>query len=360
MAKEEKFAVILAGGGGTRLWPLSRKKTPKQLLKLLDGKTLLRETFERINGFYPLRSIHVITSAELLKGVVRELPELPKNNILIEPYPKGTAAAAGLAALYIARKNKEGIISVFASDHVIKDKMGFLNTLSLSTKEAAKGNYIVTIGIKPKSAATGLGYIRVGGSVSKGKSRLAQQVMKFTEKPSSELARKYITSGQYYWNANINSYKASTILSSIKKYFPELFEVLQLVDRKESKNKILSLWRKLPPKPIDTAILEKASNVLMVTGDFDWWDVGDWDTLYSLLSKSKGQNVVIGEDFDHIDLGSRGCLLHGDKGLVATIGLENLIIVKADDVIFVAPSSQSSEVKTVVAKLIKKRKNRFL
>ena len=360
MAKKNRFAVILAGGGGTRLWPLSRKKKPKQFLKLFDNKTLLRHTLERVGRAFSQDQIYVVTSSDLENEVKKETGSIPDQNILIEPQPKNTAAAIGLAAVRLSKIDKRAVFSTFAADHYIEDERKFIDTLMGSQEAAASGDYIVTIGIKPTDAATGYGYIHAAKEIFNVRDKPVFKVREFKEKPDQATARKYLSSGGFFWNANINSYKISTLLQALQKFKPNLLETLELTPLNSKDKQTSRLWEKLPSEAIDTAVLEKAKNVLMIAGDFSWVDVGDWETVYLLLSKEAEDNVTIGKNIEHISFDSSGCLIYGEEGVVATIGLDDMIVIKTDDTVLVTTRSRSQDVKKVVEKLKQTKKENFL
>jgi len=358
-SSKNNYIVILAGGGGTRLWPKSRKHQPKQFLKLVDAKTLFQETVDRIRGHFHFSHIYVVTSQEFVSEVKKEAPAIRDENILIEPSPKNTASAAGFAAAYICKKDPQAIISTVASDHYIKEKGKFLKLLEISQKAADRGDYIVTIGVQPTHAHTGLGYIHVDGEAFRIDKTAVFKVHEFKEKPNQATAQAYFASGEYFWNANINTYQAKALLAVIKKYFPALSKTLEKVGK--SRKEFENAWQKLPAEPIDTAILEKTKNVLMVPGDFSWFDVGDWSTLHSILSSEPGWNVLLGEEAaEHIGFDTEGCLIHGTGRLIATLGLKDLIIIDTPDVLLICPKGRAQEVRRFVEKLTTEEKKNYL
>lgn len=360
MTEKNKYALILAGGGGTRLWPLSREKSPKQILKLFNHKSLLQHTIERIKKHYPTNQIYVITSKNQASEIRKESKPIPHKNILVEPTSKNTAPATAFVSMYILARDKGAIISTFASDHYIGDEKEFLSTLGFSQEVASRGDYLVTIGIKPTSAHTGYGYIQAGKRVVTTHGRSAFEVKDFKEKPDKNAAVKYVASQKYFWNANINSYKASVLIDAFSKYQPKIIKNLNLIGGDLSKKAAVTLWDKMPSIPIDTAILEKAKNVLVVTGNFSWTDVGDWNTLYSLLGKDKNKNVSLGNAQMYIDYDSSGNLVYADSGVIATLGLKDMIVIKTGDAILVTPKSRSQEVKKIVEELKKNNKKSYL
>jgi mannose-1-phosphate guanylyltransferase len=359
--KSKNYIVILAGGGGTRLWPKSRAKSPKQFLRLLNNKTLFQETFDRIKSSVPIANIYIVAGKNLVAEIKKETPEILDKNIIIEPAPKNTAPAIGLAAAVIAKKDKNALISTLAADHYIKEKSKFIKTLSTAQKAASKGGFIVTIGIKPIHAHTGFGYIHVGKKAARNNGALVFNVESFKEKPDKDTAQDYLASGEYFWNANINTYKVSSLLDSINRLFPQLSKVLKKVGKGESEQVVEKAWKQLPPEPIDTVILERAANVLMVPGDFAWFDVGDWATVYSILSSSPTDNVVLGSgESKHVSFDTQGCLLSTSNRLVALVGAKDLIIIDTPDAILVCPKNRSQEVKRLVEKLSSEKKETYL
>lgn len=347
MTETKKYAVILAGGGGTRLWPISRRKTPKQFLKLFNSRTLLQETYNRIKGLFELDKIYVVTSREFLKEVRKEIRQLRSENILIEPVAKSTLAAAGLAAQHLFKKDKNALLTVFASDHYIEDKKSFAKVIRASQEVAGQGNFLVTVGIKPTFPDTGKGYIQASKSRRLAGSE-ALRVKEFKEKPGLEKAKKFVSNGRFYWNANINSYKARTLLLAIDKYVPVFGRTLE--------SKSVGKWKKLPEESIDTAILEKAANVFMVPANFGWYDVGDWETLYKLLSK-KGQNVKKG---NIVDFDTDQSLIFSNRSLTLTFGINNLIIISTRDVLLVMDRKKTGDLKKILDKLKKGKFSKFL
>jgi mannose-1-phosphate guanylyltransferase len=359
MNNKNSYIVILAGGGGSRLWPKSRGSKPKQFLKLLSTKTLFQEAVEKISGFAPISHIYVVTGRKFAPEVAAEAPNLPKENILVEPFPKSTAAAAGLAAATIFKKDKEAIISTLASDHFIKEKPKFLKVLEISQKMAAYGDFLVTIGIRPSHPHTGLGYIQIGKMIEKIKGVGVFKVKDFKEKPSEDLAEKYFASGQYLWNANMNTYKAATLLSSIQIFAPKLSKILEKLILGIGRREFERQWKSLPADPIDTLILEEAKNVLVVHGSFTWEDVGDWASLHSLIAKKQGQNTNIGNKASYIGVDSYGCLVHPDGRLIATLGVSDLVIVDTEDVLLICSKSKAQEMKKLIQAL-KGKHERYL
>ncbi len=355
--QNSNYIVILAGGGGTRLWPKSRGQKPKQFLNLLNSKTLFQETFDRVKGKFPAANIYVVSPKEFVAEIKKEQPEILEENIIVESPTKGTAAASGLTAAAISKKDPHAVISTLAADHYIKEKNQFLKFISASQKAAAKGDYIVTIGVEPTHPHTGLGYIHIGKEEFKVGDVPVFKVKSFEEKPNLTTAHAYLATKEYFWNANINSYKASTILAAIKKYMPVLSKALEKFVKEDGGFE--KIWETVKPEPIDTAVLEKAKNVVMIPGNFSWIDIGDWATLHSVLAKGEKWNVVLGDkSTQHVNLDTEGSLIHGNGRLIATLGIKDLIIVDTPDVLLICHRSKAQEVRKIVEKLhLEGRKN---
>lgn len=364
MKKNNRYIAILAGGGGTRLWPKSRRTTPKQFLKLLNHKTLLQETYERVEELVPDENIFIVTSGDFKNEIKKQLPKLAERNILVEPVPAGTASAAGLAAVHITSREPNATISTLASDAFIKETQKFLQVLRTSQEVAERGNYIVTMGIQPSYPHTGMGYIHSGREVMKLGKKAAFEVLDFTEKPDRSTAQAYVASGEYFWNANINSYSVRTIMESFAELTPKLSKTLEkvasVIGTKEEDGVTEKLWKELDNDPIDTAILEKAKNVLIVPADFTWHDIGDWGVLFDLLTSSKTANVLVGENPELIDINTKGTLVYGNNRLIATVGVENLVIVDTADALLVVKKDKSQDVKKLVEELKAKSLEKYL
>jgi len=359
-----RYVVILAGGGGTRLWPKSRRKTPKQFLKLFDDKTLLQTTFDRVVPLVDRAHVIVVTSGEFKKTVEEQLPTLPKENVLVEPVAAGTAAAAGLAVAFLSSKHDNAIISTVASDHYISDKEKFLESLSVSQEVATKGDFIVTMGLTPVYPHTGLGYIHAGKKVFTLGKHSALEVRDFTEKPDEKTAHSYARSGEYFWNANINSFQIKTMLKAFKDHMPALYKVLEQARAKfTSRNlKVLSkLWEELKVESIDTGILERANNVLVVPARFGWMDIGDWSVLHSYFADSKETNVVLGEKAGEIIfVDSKDTLISSPNKLVGIVGVDDLVVIDTPDALLVCKKSRAQDVKKIVEELQKRSLKRYL
>ena len=341
----------MAGGGGTRLWPLSTKKLPKQFLNLSGRETLVNEAVDRLLGVADKDDIFIVTNASQTEVMLSQTAGRVKaDHILAEPAARNTAACIGYAAITILKKYGDGIMCVVPSDPYIRDEKGFQATLQEAVKAAEETDALVTIGIRPTVAATGYGYIR--STAVEGKAY--RKVEEFVEKPDEETAREYLEAGSYAWNSGMFIWKASTILSYYKKLLPDIYECLmKLAEGFCTPGEEALLWEVYPAIPkisVDYGIMERAKGVLMLEGDFGWNDVGSWDTLDAVRTRDAAGNISSG---DTLLLDAKNCVVYGGKKLIAAVGVENLVIVEGRDSILVCPVDQAQRVKEVVETLEK-------
>ncbi len=328
------FGVILAGGSGSRLWPLSRELYPKQLLNLYAEKSLLQSTFERLNKFIPAENIISITNTKHLANVKMQLGKLSENSIIIsEPISKNTAPAIALGIKYIIENNNEDeTILVVPSDLLIENNENFIQTISDAQTFVDKG-YIVTFGIKPNYPETGFGYIYAENNIVKS----------FTEKPDKQTAENYIKNNNYYWNSGIFMFKASAMVQELKQYCPEIDSIIKNI--KCSNNQIpFTEFDKMPSISIDYAVMEKSKNIAMVELKSDWKDLGSWKSIYEVSPKDKNNNVFVGHV---LDKDSKNSFVYASSKLVATIGLEDTVVIETEDAILACKKDKTEEVKQI-------------
>jgi len=347
------FAIILAGGSGSRLWPLSRELYPKQLLNLNADKSLLQSTFERLSKFMPASNIVSITNVKHTANVKLQLENISKNiSVLSEPLSKNTAPAIALATKFIQEKDKDAIILVVPSDHLIENNELFSQTV-IKGEKLAKEGYIVTFGIEPSYPETGYGYINVlDQPILDG-----FKVKEFVEKPDSETAQKYIDAKTYFWNSGIFMFKASTMIEEIKKLSPEIFNVMGEFDFSESDTIEYNLFEKMPSISIDYAIMEKSDKIALVKLESDWNDLGSWQSIYDVSKKDERNNVMIGHVLDE---NSKNSLVYASSKLVATIGLEDIVLVETEDAILACKRDNTQDVKKIFDTLKKQNDNTHL
>ncbi len=360
------YAVVLAGGGGTRLWPKSRNKSPKQFLKLVGNETMIQIATSRITSIIPWDRIIVVTN-ELYKEEVHSLlPEVPIQNIIAEPRKRDTALAMLTGALYAKSKDPNAVIINLASDHVVTDKEEFLRVMKAATTVAGENPYLVSVGITPNRPATGFGYIKIGQDIMKLPEGLTFfKVENFTEKPNAATARAFIATGKYYWNANMYVWAAQTLSDAFKKHMPSLYELtkhLSTLDSHAFHQALPKIYQDAEAISVDYAISEKAENLVLIPGDFGWDDVGDWKVVYDLEKKDSLGNVVISDSQSKevclID--SENNLIHSNGRLISLVGVNDMVIIDTDEILMIVPKSQSQDVKKIVEKLKADNKKDYL
>jgi mannose-1-phosphate guanylyltransferase / mannose-6-phosphate isomerase len=357
-------AVIMAGGSGTRFWPLSREKMPKQLLKIGGEDTLIRQTVGRMLPLVDVRDIFIVTNASLADTIGHQLQSRFERdwdqNLILEPEARNTAPALGLAALHLERTNPESIMVVLAADHVIKKSADFLSLIA-KAGEAARQGYLVTLGIKPDRPETGYGYIRSGSSCTEPGLDGVRRVQSFVEKPDIETAKRYIQSGDYFWNSGIFIWKTSTFLSEMEKHHPALYqglcEVRRHIGTDREADVIREVFKKTDSISVDYAVMEKTDKAAVIPADIGWSDVGSWTALDDVSDRNASGNVVSG---NVIDIGSRDSIIYAEKRLVATIGLRDTVVVDTPDATLVCSKERAQDVKKVVDELKKRKADEHL
>lgn len=347
------YGIILAGGSGSRLWPLSRELYPKQLLNLNSDKSLLQSTFERLKNCMPQENILSITNTKHTSNVRMQLSAISQNpTVLSEPVAKNTAPAIVLAAKYVMQKSEsDPIIIVVPSDHLIKNNEKFLSTVKKGEQLAQEG-YIVTFGIKPDYPETGYGYINTAEKAGDG-----FKVKEFVEKPDCETAKKYLHEGTYFWNSGIFMFKASTLLSETVKHAPDIAKVSEEFDFTKSNEIPFINFDKMPSISIDYAIMEKSDKIALVKLESDWNDLGSWQSIYDVSNKDEQGNVFVGHV---LDKDSKNSFIYASSKLVATIGLEDTVIVETEDAILACKKDRTQDVKQIYETLKKQNDNTHL
>lgn len=347
--------VILAGGGGTRLWPLSRGDNPKQFCKLISEETMFEETLERFKDF-PKEKIFVSTTKNLLPLVKKVVPDFPEENIILESAKRDTAPAMGFAAFKLNAIDPDEPIAFIPSDHYIGRVEKFLESIKQAEEVILETGKLLDISIYPTNPNIALGYTKVGKKVFDKNGVEFYEFLGHTEKPDFKTAQKYLEEGGYLWHANYYMWTPKLFLEAYEKYAPELFKDLEKIkvalDEGDDK-KAEEIYNQIEKISIDYAIMEKMDpkNVLIIQGDFDWKDIGAWDTLHdNLMTKTdEKRNLVKGE---RLNIDSSGCVIYGnDKKMIATIGVDDLIIIDTDDALLVCPKSRAQDVKKIVDEL---------
>ncbi len=363
---DHTYTVILAGGGGTRLWPKSTTNTPKQFLKILSDKTMIQVTASRITEIIPWERIIIVTNELYKDEVHKQLPDVPKENIIAEPTRKDTALAMLVGALFAKSKDPEAVIINLASDHVVPNIDEFIRVMKLAAKTAKDNDYLVAVGISPNRPSTGFGYIRIGSDLEKLDRGLSLfKVDSFTEKPNEATARGFIATGKYYWNANMYVWSTSVLEKAFQTHMPEMYKLtseLSGLEPKEFQSSLDSIYNQAESISIDYAISERATNLVLIPGDFGWDDVGDWKVVYDLKKKDSDGNVIIEGDRPKniINIDSSNNLIHTNGRLISLVGIENMVIIDTEEILMIIPKSRSQDVKQIVSKLKEEKKEEYL
>jgi mannose-1-phosphate guanylyltransferase len=342
----DAYVLIMAGGGGTRLWPASRKQRPKQFLPMLaDGETLLGATVARVQGLVPPDRILVVTAADQVAEVRRTAPSVPADNIVIEPKARNTAPCIALGALEVLKRDPAGLLAVLPSDQWIRDAAGF-RACAKQALDVARGGAIVTIGIVPSHPETGFGYLELGD----GTERDARVVERFVEKPDLSTAEKYVAGKRHLWNSGMFFFSAKRLVEAVRTHLPELGEILHAIEQRPAD--VATLYPQAPSVSIDYGVMEKLprGDVFCVPGDFGWNDVGSWSALGELRPHDAAGNTIATANAVTVD--ARGNILYSDgKRVIAAVGVEDLVIVATDDAVLVMPKSKAQQVRDVVKAL---------
>ena len=364
--REHLYIVILCGGTGKRLWPRSRVKTPKQFIKLFGEATIYQQTVERAKLLVPPEKIFSVTNIDYLDEIRQQSPDIPRKNIFPEPEVKGTALAMGVAAMLIGKIDPEAVIVSFSSDQYIGETPKFVKSVSEAIEAARLGDFLVTIGVKPAFPHTGLGYIKRGSRFEKTYGNDIYYAERYVEKPDSQTAKKLVESGNYYWNTYFYTWRTSAILNAIAKYLPQTAEGINKIRKSlgtpEEKKVIAEVYGSAEKISLDDGVSEKANNLLVVLADFIWSDIGDWKVAYDISPKSEEGNVIIHEkgNGEFMGIDTKNCLVHFSDQLVATIGVEDLIIIDTRDALLITKKERSQEVKGLVNKLIETKKTKYI
>ncbi len=342
-------ALIMAGGQGTRFWPLSRANRPKQFLKLTDDqRTMLQNTVGRLTGLVPQKQIFIATNKNYRQAIREQLPEIPADNIIVEPCKRDTAPAIALSALYIEKKYPGATMIVLPADHLIKDRDRFTELLRKAVMIAAENDNLLTLGIKPTHPETGYGYIHYGSLYHTIDKDHIYKVKSFTEKPDQPTAEKFFKDGSYLWNSGMFIWQINTILNKIKLYMPELYNSLQeikgVIGSKREKEVIKDEFAKIKGDSIDYGIMEKAENIYVIPADFGWDDLGSWPALQRVKKLDEDGNIILGK---HYGIDTSNSIIYSPDKVVTTIGLDDIVIVDTEDAILICDKSRAQEVKEI-------------
>ena len=354
------YALIMAGGVGTRLWPLSRRHRPKQSLRLVGERTMFEHAVDRLAPLFQPEQIFVVTGAEHVEALAAQAPDLPPENFIIEPEGRGTAPCIGLGTIHLRRQDPEAIMAVLTADHFIADTARFRRVLVAAAQVAEEG-HLVTLGIAPSSPSTGFGYIKQGESLGTVEGFPVFRAERFTEKPSPETALHMVESGEYSWNSGMFIWRVDRILEEFQRQMPEFYvqlaEIEATLGTSGYEATLNRVWPQVTKQTIDYGVMEGAEDVTVIPVDIGWSDVGSWTSLSELLPADEGANVVVGP---HVGIDTHDTLVFGRKRLIATIGLEGLVIVDTEDALLVCPREREQEVREIVRQLEESGRSKWL
>ena len=340
------YAVIMAGGIGSRFWPRSKAKSPKQLLRIFGENTMIQDTVDRLKGLVDDENIYIITNKIQKPEIVTQLDHVPPENIIEEPFGRNTAACIGLASVIIEKKDKDAVTLILPADHIIKDKNLFHTTLKSAAEFADESKGLVTIGIPPTRPETGYGYIQID---DKSVSDNIFKVLTFAEKPNYATAVRFIESGDFMWNSGMFIWRADVILNEIKNYMPDLYDGLETISKDignpDYDKTLFNIYGILKSISIDYGIMEKSKQVFLIKGKFSWSDVGSWEEVYQLSEKNDDGNALKGNIYSDRTIDS---YVYSPGKFTAVIGVENLIIINTEEALLICRRDQCQDVKKIV------------
>ncbi|KPJ53008.1 hypothetical protein AMJ39_06275 [candidate division TA06 bacterium DG_24] len=356
-------AVIMAGGGGTRLWPVSRVSSPKQVTPFTDHETLLEKTYSRLEGYFDPNDIWVAVGVDHLSQVRKQLPSVPRANYSVEPERKDTAAAIGLAAVRISAREPDAVIVTINSDAYLRNRQAYFRAIKVAEKAIRYyPDHTVLIGVKPAYPETGYGYIRLGSELRRIDRMPIYRVGRFVEKPSPARAKRFIRDGRHLWNPALFVWRVDHLMHLFAAHLPHTYRILRRIHNsigtKRESSEIKLEYAKIRPISIDYGILEKTRQMIVVPGTFDWVDVGHWRTVQDVLSPRPNENVVDGM---HIGIDTTGSFIRGSVNkLIATVGIHDIIIVDTEDALLVCPRERAQDVRQIVEELRRRKMTQYL
>ncbi|MDX1991590.1 MAG: mannose-1-phosphate guanylyltransferase [bacterium] len=355
-------ALIMAGGGGTRLWPMSRKDKPKQLLPLIEEHSMFRTTVERLHPLFTPQQIYVVTGPQYVEDMKAEAPEIPVENFIVEPYGRNSGPAVALAMRIIHERQPNAVVAMLSVDHHIARKDEFRAVLA-SAYEVAMQDYTVILGISPSFPSTGFGYVRQGEKLGHFGGHEAYIARGFTEKPNLVKATEFLLSGEYTWNSGMFIWKSSLAVGEFKRQQPAMTALLDrlrpTLNTPQYQDTLDDIWEHFPKISIDYAIMEGVEKMAVIPVDFGWSDVGTWSSLFDVLDLDEAGNAFKGQSPDQIVLDTKNTLVFSDR-LVATIGVEDIIVVDTPDAILICHKSRSQDVREIVNALQSRKKHDYL
>ncbi len=355
------YCIIMAGGSGTRFWPRSREEKAKQFLTIYGKRTLIEYTLMRFNSFINWKDIYIVGKENQKEILKKHSLKVPEENIIYEPVGKNTAPCIGLAALTIQKKDPYAIVVVSPADHLVQKKSRFQQSIETGIHLAETNNAMVTIGITPNQPSTGYGYIQVDNKIESAGTAESYRIKTFAEKPNFATAKRFLESGDFFWNSGIFIFKVSVLFEQMRKFLPNLYgqlmEIQKFSNKPDYKDKLKRIYQRMTAMSIDYGIMEKAKNVNMIRGTFDWNDLGSWEQVYKLGPKDKDGNVIQGSA---VLLDTKNSYVSASKGVIAVLGLEDVVVVQDGSAILICKRERVEDVKKVVEDLKKKKLKKFL
>jgi mannose-1-phosphate guanylyltransferase len=352
------FAVVMAGGVGSRFWPRSKGKTPKQLLKIFGSNTMIQDTVNRLEGLVEKENIFVITNKIQKNEIIKQLEDIPSENIIAEPFGRNTAACIGLASVIISAKCKDAVIVTLPADHIILDKEAFHKTILSAAEYADKSKGLVTIGIMPSRPETGYGYIQIEEGPVENE---VYKVLTFAEKPNYSTAVRFIESGDFMWNSGMFIWRADAIQNEIKIHMPDLHDGLKTLQKSvgtaDFEKALAGVYGQLKSISIDYGVMEKSNKVYLTKGSFDWSDVGSWEEVYQLTEKNTEGNAFIGNVYSDL---SSDSYVYSPEHFTAVIGVENLVVINTENATLICRRDKAQDVKKIVDFLKAQKMNEHL
>jgi mannose-1-phosphate guanylyltransferase len=356
------YAMIMAGGGGTRLWPMSRSATPKQLLPLVEDRSMFHVSVERLAPLFTPEQIYVVTGENYVAALRAETPEIPAENFIVEPNAKNNGPAALLGLTVIQKRDPEATVAILTADHHIAYKDVFRSVLSGAYELAQRGK-IVTLGISPSFPSTAFGYIRRGEAIGEVMGFRAYTSLGFTEKPNLRKAMEFLSSGDYSWNSGMFIWRADQAMAEFERQQPTMYASIvgtqAFVDTPDFHDKLAAAWENVEKIAIDFAVMEGAENMAVIPVDMGWSDIGSWDALFDVLDLDDAGNGIKGHAPDHMMIDTKNTLVYSDKFTV-TIGVENIVVVDTDDALMICHKDRAQDVKEVVNRLREANKESLL
>lgn len=348
---EHYYAMIMAGGGGKRLWPMSRQDSPKQMLALVDDDSMFKVSVDRLDPLFPPENVYVVTGKQYVEGLRADAPEIPEENFIVEPYGKDSGPAAALGLTVIQKRDPNAIIAILTADHHIADKDRFRRVLRAAHDIAREEDFIVTLGISPSYPATGFGYIQRGNHLGEANGFNYYNSLGFKEKPRADLAMEYLRSGHYSWNSGMFIWSARLAMHEFERQHPAMYALLQklsdAVDQPHYSQVLDDVWENIARISLDYAVMENAEKMCVIPIDIGWSDIGSWEALYDILDADKQGNVFRGKATERINLDTQETLVFSDR-FVVTIGIRDIVIVDTDDALLVCHKDRTQEVKDAV------------